>query len=150
MGLKVTAKGKEPPKEPKDGQNFMHLQELVSDWCKNLRRSQRKSFKNVHSRFEWFHSSEKKKTHYGKSNAAIIFHISRSPFPIRIFLFIFPGKKGIRLLLINAIPTPFKAQYDFFFPSLLSKWRFVWWHSSQKKWYRKSEGYLYTWHVLFL
>ena len=43
-----------------------------------------------------------------KQCKTIIFHISRSPFPIRIFLFIFPGKKGIRLLLINAIPTPFK------------------------------------------
>ena len=31
MGLKVTAKGKEPPKEPKDGQNFM----LYSCICKN-------------------------------------------------------------------------------------------------------------------
>ena len=86
-----------------------------------------------------------------KQCKTIIFHISRSPFPIRIFLFIFPGKKGIRLLLINAIPTPFKKPNMTFSPLvLLSKWRFVWWHSSQKKWYRKSEGYLYTWHVLFL
>ena len=32
MGLKVTAKGKEPPKEPKDGQNFMLYSCISKNW----------------------------------------------------------------------------------------------------------------------
>ena len=150
MGLKVTAKGKEPPKELKDGQNFMLYSCISKNWyptdVKIWGGARENLLKMCILVLNDFIQAEKN----GKSNAKPSFFISVVHHFQYVFFYSYSqGKRGLGFSLSMPYQPLSKSPIWLFSPSPLKmKVRLM--TQLTKKQYRKSEGYLYTWHVLFL